>query len=47
MWVCNLCDHELMNGGSMSEDTAEIADRRAEEDYEEDPINNECPWGDA
>lgn len=42
-WVCWRCDYELMNGGSRDEEPYEIEERREQEDYEDDPINNDPP----
>jgi len=36
--VCWNCDFDLINGGDWEEDAGEILVRRAEEDYEYDPI---------
>jgi len=47
IWVCLRCDNEMMNGGMSIEDPGDIADRREIEDYENDPINEPCPWGEG
>lgn len=42
--VCWSCDHNVINGGDLFEDAADILQDRAENDYEYDPINNPRPY---
>jgi len=41
--ICWDCDHDVINGGDITEDSFEISTRREEEDYLFDPINNPKP----
>lgn len=45
VYLCWDCDHDVMNGGDIDEDSSEVLQDRAERDYEEDPINNDPPPG--
>ncbi len=42
--LCRRCDWEMMNSwAAEDEDLGEMALRREEEDYEDDPVNNPPP----
>lgn len=41
--VCWSCDHDIINGGDLFEDSWEVLADKAENDYEYDPINCERP----
>jgi len=44
-WLCWDCDWEMMNNWvPENEEEWEIEQRRREEEYEYDPINNDPPW---
>jgi len=44
-WLCWDCDWEMMNNwASEDEESWEIHQRRAEEDYEYDPLYYPCPY---
>lgn len=45
IWVCSECDGDLMNGGAMLEAPEDIYQRRLEQAYENDPINEPLPPG--
>lgn len=42
--LCWDCDFDVINGGDISDDAADIHADRAERAYEYDPINNPRPW---
>ena len=42
--LCWSCNHDVINGGDLFEDSWEVLADRAENDYAYDPINNERPW---
>ena len=42
--VCWSCDFDVMNGGDYEEEMSDIFQRRKEEAYAYDPINNKRPW---
>lgn len=42
--LCWSCEHDVMNGGDITDDAGDILFARAENEYEYDPINNERPW---
>lgn len=44
MNTCWDCDFDIINGGDPDEDYCDLIDRREEEDYFNDPINNDPPW---
>jgi hypothetical protein len=43
VWLCWDCDFDVINGGPMEVDQAELEMEREEHAYEEDPINNPAP----
>lgn len=44
MKICWSCDHDIINGGDIHEDSWNIIQDRAENDYAYDPINNPRPY---
>ena len=42
--VCWSCDHDIINGGDIDEDESEIYERRKQNAYDYDTINNEMPY---
>jgi len=42
--VCWSCDFDLMNGGNYEEEMSDIFQRRKEEAYAYDPINEVSPY---
>ena len=45
MKLCWNCEHDVSNGGSLFDDTAEVLMERQQNAYEYDPINNSPPGG--
>ena len=43
VWLCWDCDFDVINGGPMEVDPAELEMDREQQAYDEDPINNPPP----